>query len=260
MLQLNPRLTATALAPLGISVRFFEALDSTNNEAKRHAEENIPVLYLARTQSAGRGRLGRTFHSPETGLYLTLAYTAAPPLDAAARVTAAAAVATAGAIEALTGKRPGIKWVNDLYLDGGKLAGILAEAVARPDGSIRMTLGIGVNLTTRSFPADLRAPAASLLSPEEAGGASPELPAALAAEITRRLWELIRGDATTAAECLKTYREHLLHVGERIICTRGSEHIEGILRGVCEDYSLLVDCEGGTLALSSGEISVRPIR
>ncbi len=281
-------LPASLRASLGhraetVTVRLFDAIDSTNSEAKRRAAADAaalgtaPVLYLARTQTGGRGRLGRSFHSPATGLYMTLAFTTARPLGEAVSVTAMAAVAAAATVEAVIGRRPGIKWVNDLYLDGGKLAGILCEAVPLPadaDGAphTRLIVGLGMNLTTRDFPADLRAPAASLLTPAEATemadadghptAAFDRLLGELAGGIVCRLLSLVenRPDALPQGEsCLDYYRRHLLFVGERVLCTRGSEVFSGVVRGVDEEYSLLVEVEGEMRVLSSGEISVRHV-
>ncbi len=261
------RRTLASTLPATMAVHLFETLDSTNTEAKRRAsEENGPALYIARTQTGGRGRLGRSFHSPATGLYMTLAYTTSRPLDEAARVTAAAAVAAATAIDTLTGRSPSIKWVNDLYLGGGKLAGILTEAVtlpALPDGRprSRMVVGIGINLTTADFPDGLRAPAAALFSPDEAGCATPTFVAQLAGEISCRLLDSVENsEPRVAAYQLQEYRARLLYVGERVICTYGREELEGVILGVDDDYSLLVHVGGRVVALSSGEISVRPVK
>ncbi len=240
-----------------VAVRLFDEIDSTNTEARRHAEEAGTTLCIARTQTGGRGRMGRSFHSPaDTGLYMTLAFTTARPADEVARVTPAAAVAAAEAIEALTGISPRIKWVNDLYLGGGKLAGILTEAVPCADGQTRVLVGIGVNLTTTSFPDGLRAPAASLFSPAEAHRATPALVGTLAGEMTRRL--LCAVETPTDTAILAAYRARLLFVGERVTVTRGNDTFPATLRGVEEDYSLLVERDGEILALGSGEISVRP--
>ncbi len=262
----RPFLEASALtAALGdhageVSLHLLDTVDSTNTEAKRRVTEGSAssALYIARTQTGGRGRLGRTFHSPATGLYMTLALATDRPLSAAVTVTAHAAVAAATAIEALTGRAVGIKWVNDLYLDGGKLAGILTEAVTAPDGHTHLLVGIGINLTTASFPADLRAPAASLFSPAEATHDTPALRGALAGEITRRLLGLIAADEPARRSALAAYRSRLLYIGEPVICTRGSEAFTGALRGVDEGYSLLVETDGEMVTLCSGEISVRP--
>ncbi len=256
--------TAALAASLGayadsISVTLFDAIDSTNTQAKTHAgETDTPALYIARTQTGGRGRLGRSFHSPaNTGLYMTVAYTTDKPLTEAVRVTAGAAVAASAAIEALTDKRPAIKWVNDLYLNGGKAGGILTEAVTLPAGRTRIVVGLGINLTTVEFPDGLRAPASCLFSPHEAA-VTPAFLGKLAGEITRRLLALTEG-GLWEADCLDFYRRRLLYVDTPVLCTRGAESFAAILRGVDEDFSLLVEADGEIRTLSSGEISVRPI-
>ncbi len=244
-----------------VAVRVFDTVDSTNAEAKRHAlSETDTVLYIARTQTDGRGRLGRTFHSPaDTGLYMTLAYTTTRPLSAAVRTTALAAVAAASAIEMLTDKRPLIKWVNDLYLNGAKAAGILTEAVSLPDGHNRILMGIGINLTTTFFPDDLRAPATSLFTERAEDGVDTDFTGTLAGEITRRLLHAVDTETLPCGEpCLRFYRRHLLYTGERVTCVRGNETFEGTVLGVNDDYALIVERNRGVTILDSGEISIRP--
>lgn len=247
----------------------FDTIDSTNNVAKAHAKDDLPALYVARSQTGGRGRLGRSFHSPaDTGLYMTVAYTTDRPLTEAVRATAAASVAAVAAIEAVAEKKTSIKWVNDLYFHGGKVGGILTEAVTRDDGRHRMVVGLGINLSTTDFPDDLRAPAASLFSLSEAYAVTDHLIYTLAGEIARRLLELAEvfppppdfPDGARGKACLDFYRRHLLYVDQPVTCTRGNEVFEGILRGVDEDYALLVERDGEIFPLSSGEISVRPAR
>ena len=247
-----------------VQVTVLDETASTNSLAKADAHLDTPSLYIARTQTGGRGRLGRSFHSPaDTGLYMTVAYTTKRPLTEAVRVTAAASVAACSAIEALTGIVLSIKWVNDLYLEGAKVGGILTEAVTRPDGAHRMVVGMGINLTTTEFPEGLRAPATALLSPDKA--VTPALMGALAGAITRRLLDMVDpeedGDFSQGMwgdSCLDFYRRRLLYVGTQVVCTRGDACFEGTLRGVDKDYSLLVETDGGTVTLSSGEISLRP--
>ncbi|MBR6782348.1 MAG: biotin--[Clostridia bacterium] len=250
-----------------VSVAVWDEIDSTNNAAKSEADRDTPSLYVARAQTEGRGRLGRSFHSPaDTGLYMTVAYTVKSPLSEAVRVTAAAAVAACSAIETLTGISPSIKWINDLYLNGAKVGGILTEAVTRPDGTHRMVVGLGINLTTSSFPEGLRAPATSLFSPHNAHTVTPVLMGSLVGEITRRLLDMTRpeggGDFPAGMwgdACLGDYRRRLLYVDSRVICAQGDLCFEGTLLGVNNDFSLLVETQSETVTLFSGEISVRPL-
>ena len=125
---------------------------STNTAVKEKAREGEEEGYLliAERQTAGRGRLGRTFESPEqTGLYMSLLLRPDCEPKKALHITTAAAVAVAEAIRELTGRKAEIKWVNDVYVDGRKVCGILTES-ALDAGSGRMAyavLGIGVNVT-----------------------------------------------------------------------------------------------------------------
>ena len=250
-----------------VAVTILDETASTNTLAKSEAHISAPALYIARTQTGGRGRLGRSFHSPaDTGLYMTVSYTTDKPLTEAVRVTAAAAVAASTAIEALTGIHTFVKWVNDLYRNGAKVGGILTEAVTLQNGSHRMVVGLGINLSTAEFPAGLRAPAASLF-PSDSAAVTPRLMGSLAGEITRRLLELANPteesdlpDGMWGSACLEIYRRRLLYVDEVVVCTRGSETFEGVVRGVDSDYALLVETDTGVTPLSSGEISIRPVK
>ena len=256
-------------SPLRDSVLWFDTIDSTNTQAKLLAARGAPhgTVLIADHQTVGRGRLGRTFLSPAgSGIYLSMILRPHCSPGALMHLTCAAAVAAVSAIEALTDKRPAIKWVNDMYLNGCKAGGILTEAVTRPDGLHRMAVGIGLNLSTTEFPEGLRAPAASLFTGEEAAALPSDFPDTLAGEIARRLLELAEAspacpfpEGMKGEACLDFYRRRLLYVGEPVVCTRGAERIEGILQGVDRDYSLLVDTDGEVLTLSSGEISVRPL-
>lgn len=248
--------------PENLTVTVFDTVDSTNKVAKEEAAKDTPSLYIARTQTAGRGRLGRSFHSPaHTGLYMTVAYTTLTPLTEAVGVTAAAAVAAVTAIENMTAKSPSIKWVNDLYLDGKKLGGILTEAVTRPDGSNRMIVGLGINLTTVNFPEGMSVPATCLFGEGEAPDHITAFADELAMEIARRLLNRIAGEGggLYGEACLHAYRRRLLYVGEEVLCTQGSHRITGTLLGVDDRYGLLLETPEGVLSLSSGEISLRPV-
>ena len=134
-------------------IEAYRAIDSTNARAKAWARAGAAqgALVIAAGQTAGRGRLGRTFASPaDAGLYMTVILW--PDGAALERLTIAAAVATCEAIEACTPYRPGIKWVNDLLLGEKKICGILAEAVTSPSGARGAVVGIGVNLAEGALP------------------------------------------------------------------------------------------------------------
>ncbi len=249
------------LAAMGVTV--CDTIDSTNTEARRRLTEGIttPCLIVAHAQTGGRGRMGRAFHSPRgSGLYMTLVLDSQAGLDRLTAVTPASAVATAEAISEVCGKEVTIKWVNDLYLAGKKVCGILTEAVAF-EGGHHVIVGIGVNITTRDFPEEMRNPAGSVLDVTE----PPVDQSRLCARIVERLTTLLRPE--NAAECLASYRQRLCFEGERVVCTRHfskdgeaypTDGIEGIILGVDEDYGLILRRDDGTVeVLRGGEISLQ---
>ena len=152
---------------LNMKGRLFEfaELDSTNEEAKRmiRAEDDPSGLYgsviTAGSQSSGKGRRGRSFHSPGTGsIYAT--FILPPPENFSEQViTPLAAVAVCEAIEKTTAYRPGVKWVNDVLIEGKKVCGILAESIP---GAVVLGIGININLPDESVPEELKAIVISL--------------------------------------------------------------------------------------------------
>ena len=232
----------------------YDVIDSTNTEAKRLIEsgQDGDFLVLADAQTAGRGRLGRSFFSPKgSGLYLSLVLSLHDTPFECLSLTAAAAVAVSRSIEELTGIRTGIKWVNDLYLDGKKLCGILAEAVNDPQQSAvkAVVLGIGINLLPASYPEELKDIVTSLNVPsldrEE-----------LVYRICSRL--LAYRDRPDNASLMEEYRERSVVLGKRIrFLQDGTEHF-GTASGIGENGELLVTDDAGSLhTLSTGEITVR---
>ncbi|MGM9619704.1 MAG: biotin--[acetyl-CoA-carboxylase] ligase [Oscillospiraceae bacterium] len=245
---------AAALAKKGrtLPVEVFARIDSTNNEAKRRltAGRYEPTLLLAEEQTAGRGRMGRSFYSPaETGLYMTLLLGRSTALQDPALLTIAAAAAVAGAIERLTGERAGIKWVNDVYMAGKKVCGILCEAVTDGEsGETGFLAGIGVNVRTEDFPEELRQKAGSLT-----GAAADRTE--LAAEITDRL--LAIWEAPEQSGFLEFYRARSFVPGRKVRFTRDGAEREATALAIDDSGALLVRYPDGSVeALRSGEVSV----
>ncbi|MEI3519519.1 MAG: biotin--[acetyl-CoA-carboxylase] ligase [Clostridia bacterium] len=132
-----------------------------NNRAKQLALENAThgTAVIAMQQTAGQGRLGRSFFSHRAKvIYLSIIIKPSFALSTAVLVTAAAAVAVAQAIENVCGKQARIKWVNDVYLDGKKICGTLTEGISDFEtGHIEsLVIGIGVNTSVKDFPDELR--------------------------------------------------------------------------------------------------------
>ena len=169
-----------AVGPYPAPVQLYDTLESTNRTAKLLALEGAAhgTLVLAGGQTAGRGRLGRSFASPAgKGVYCSVVLR--PPLPAANAQTATigAAVAVCRAVQMLCGLELAIKWVNDLYYKGKKVCGILTEAgTDLESGQLEwLVVGIGLNLTATAedFPPELAAKAGSLYPGGPAPGHKP---------------------------------------------------------------------------------------
>ena len=239
----------------GLRVRVYETLDSTNQEAKRllAAGEPCPMLLLAEEQTAGRGRRGRGFYSPAgEGLYMTLALQPRAALSQATLLTAAAAVAVAQAVEALTALACQIKWVNDVYLDGKKLCGILTEASGsfEADALSSVCAGIGVNVRTRDFPEEFAGRACSLWPRAVSRNR-------LAAEIAVRLLNFAAD--LGAREFLEEYRRRSLVLGKAVTFTRDGGERRALAVGIGENGELIVRYDDGREeALNAGEVRLLP--
>ena len=231
-----------------ISIEYHDVIGSTNDRAKELAASGVGnVCVVANEQTAGRGRMGRSFFSPPgTGLYMSLVL---PPNDPA-MLTVAAAVFVSETLEEMIGEPVGIKWVNDVLLQGRKICGILAEG--RFDGEGRMNYvvaGIGINLWKTEFPPELRQIAGDV---ETLTGKRLDRRRLLGLLIGR--FERWDGDA---GKIIDAYRSRSVVIGKRVIVTRGEEIFEATALSVSDCGGLWVDCNGEKRLLKSGEVSVR---
>jgi len=232
---------------------------STNALVREKANQGCPegCIIIACEQTAGRGRYGRQFFSPvDSGVYLSLLLrpTAYSPQQATC-LTAAAAAAMCQAIEAVTGQQPGIKWVNDIFLHGKKVCGILTEAaVGLETGTLNyMVLGAGVNLypPVKGFPEEIQPIAGSVLE-----RSCPEAKNRLVGEFLNRFWYFY-----THPECrayLEDYRARSLAIGQNVTVLSAGKAVSAYAYGIDDDFRLLVRYDSGkTEALSYGEIRIQ---
>ncbi len=246
----------TSRLPEGRSglLRWPEAVDSTNTRMKEWARQGAPdrSVLLAETQSAGRGRLGRSFVSPPGGLYLSyLLYPRLAPEDVG-EITAWVAVAVRRALGRCCGFSPEIKWVNDLQWQGRKLCGILCETVLRRDRVESLVLGIGINVSTAEgdLPPQLRQTAASLRS---LGFPVPGR-SALAAELILALDELAADFPRGREDRLAEYRSACVTLGQDVTLSDGRE---AFAEALGDGFSLLLRLpDGSRRTLRSGEASL----
>ena len=239
----------------------YDTLDSTNSQAKRIALESAEhgTIILALQQTGGRGRLGRSFFSPKSGIYLSIIIKPTFNLSRSVLVTSAAAVAVAEAVENVCGKDAQIKWVNDVYLDGKKICGILTEGITDFEtGRIEsLVIGIGVNTTVEGFPKELL---------DTVGAVEGDYSrSALAAEIISRTLHF--AETIEERTFIPSYREKSMVLGKTIKVYKGgypsggpddSAGIPARALSIDDDGGLVVlYSDGSRETLSTGEISIR---
>ncbi|MBE6110770.1 MAG: biotin--[acetyl-CoA-carboxylase] ligase [Erysipelotrichaceae bacterium] len=234
-------------------VYVFETIDSTNNYAKILAAQNAPhgTLVIANHQSAGRGRQGHSFYSPaSSGLYLSLIIHPSQS-EYISRITPAAAVAAVRAIEETAGIRPGIKWVNDLFIEKKKIAGILSEAISDFETHTlsAVIIGIGINCRPMKFPDELEEVASSLNANKLSRNA-------LAAALWKYL--LFYTSHLEDPQLMELYRRDSIILNKEILYTQNNETFQAKVTGINDEGNLILEKPDGSVqVLASGEISVK---
>ncbi len=239
---------------LGNTIEFYEQLPSTNDTAKTSAASAAHgTVVIANHQTTGRGRFTRQFFSPQqNGIYMSVILKHGVQTDTVGLLTSATAVAVARAIESLIPTTVHIKWVNDLLIHGKKVCGILTEASLTPDGAYDFAvIGIGINVSTLQFPAELDLIASSLL---KECGVCPNR-AALCAAVLREL-EPVLADLENRA-FLEESRTRSAVLGNDITVICGEKQYAAHALDIDDDGGLVVQTENGTHTVRSGEVSVR---
>ena len=226
---------------------------STNDDVKKLGASGAPegTVIIAGAQTAGKGRLGRSFWSPEnSGLYMSVLLRPEMSADDALTITTAAAVAVAEAIEELNDVNAGIKWVNDVYIAEKKVCGILTESSLSPDGSVNFAvLGIGINVSESVFPDDIKDKAGSI---GLESGTRPKLAAAVLTHFFGYY------DLLPSKDYMDEYRRRSILDGKTVCYTIGGKEYSGTVTGIDNSAELLVRSDDGIIRrLSSGEVSVK---
>lgn len=239
---------------------YFPAIDSTNDRLKQMARQGAPhgTVLLAGYQTAGHGRLGRSFHSPEgAGIYMSILLRPNCLPGELMHLTCAAAVAMCDAVEHSCAFRPRIKWTNDLVSDRKKLGGILTELGFTSSGKVDYAIiGIGMNCcqSPEDFPPDIRDIAASLSMVTGENTDRVSVAAAMAAS----LWQMDHHLLNNRLEILARYRVDCMTLGQDISLFRGEEVRYGTALNLDDAGGLIVRfSDGHTESVSSGEVSVR---
>jgi len=249
----------TAECPWRDTLYWYDTIDSTNTRAKQMAREGAPhgTVLIAGHQTGGRGRMGRTFQSPEgQGVYLSVILRPNCEPSKLMHLTCAAGVAITEAVEAVSGVRPQVKWINDLVVDGKKLGGILTEMSVDKGIVEYAVIGIGINCLqkARDFSPEIANLATSLSMTAE----KIVPPEKLAAAMVTVLWKMNAVLFTHKAELMERYRKSCVTLGKEIQVIRGDTVLPGTAIDMDDDGGLLVKYSDGTTQfVTSGEVSVR---
>ena len=243
----------------GSSLLVLDEVDSTNNEAKRQAESGAShgLLVVSESQSAGRGRRGRTWQS-ESGesIYMTLLLKPDIEPGNASMLTLVMAMAVRRAFETV-GVQAQIKWPNDIICDGKKMVGILTEMSAQMDCINHIVIGTGLNVNNTAFSGELKDRATSVYL--QTGQKCDR--AVLLAEVLRQFEDCyaLYLKSQDLQELRSEYNEHLVNRNQAVKVLDPKDEFEGTALGINERGELLVLTGEGTKHVSAGEVSVRGV-
>jgi len=215
---------------------------------ERASEEDCGFsVLIASKQTAGRGRMGRTFYSPsKSGVYMSVALEIEEGKNPLL-ITTDAALCAARVFERLSGKEATIKWVNDIYIDARKVCGILTEGVGK-----YAILGVGINVfpPRKDFPDDIKDRAGAVFEKKNLHIREKV--------ITEFLIEFMRIYKEERNSLLEEYRTRSMIIGKEIIILANDKNEKATALAIADDYSLVVRKENGeTVNLSSGDVSIK---
>lgn len=240
-----------------ITAEVSEECGSTSTLLKDRAKlgaKEFSVLF-SKSQTAGRGRLNKSFLSPSGGLYFSLVLRPEKSPEISVFITAAAAVAAARAIERVSGKSTAIKWVNDIFIGDKKVCGILCEGKIEPENSLLeyAVLGVGINVfePENGFADEIKDIASALFKGEEKA----EIYLNTAAEFLNN-FKLFYDELHTK-KYMEEYISRSYLTGKEIYYIKNGERHDATVLRIDRDANLVIN-EGGTeKKLFSGEVSVK---
>lgn len=235
----------------GCRRRMYDTIDSTNKEARLWARQGAPhgAVIVAKTQTAGRGRQGRTWESPPgAGLWLSILLRPAIKAEEIPLLPFAIALAAADACARVSRYEIRIKWPNDLLLGNQKVAGILLE---KEGDAVIAGIGVNVNQQETDFPVELRQKATSLKMHTDVALSIAQLENELLREIEKRLddWDF-----------LDEYQQRCMTIGTRVRVLAVADAFDGVATGIDSTGALLVrDDTGRTRAVYAADVSIRGV-
>ena len=249
--MLNEKIIKDNLIDKSVDIIVKQTTNSTNDDAKEYIGKNTVVI--AENQDKGRGRLNRTFYSPKgKGIYMSMLINPNLSISDGVKITTFIAVAVAKSIEKLTNLTVGIKWVNDLYINGKKVCGILTEAGSDfQNNKLKYAVcGIGINCYGLDFPLEISNIATSL----EKEGAKVDRNALIAEIINQTInieEEILSGNY------LAEYKNRLIMLNKEITVYTGGYEYKATAVDVTENGGLVVIKNGEKITVNSGEVSIK---
>lgn len=254
---------------LGKNVEHFKVIGSTNDYAKKRAQEGCTegTVVVADAQESGRGRLGRTWSSLDSkGIWMSVVLKPdLSPYDVQI-ITLAASVAVVSAIEKVTGIQSGIKWPNDVLLKGKKICGILTEMSSEMERVNYLILGIGLNVSQQKedFPEELWDTATSIsmylndIKHTVTTFKRSDIIKSILSELEILYMEICNGKS---CNILNKWRKYSVVIGKRIKVIYKNSEIYGFAVDIMNDGRLIVHCDDGeTREIISGEVSIRNVQ
>lgn len=244
---------------IGCSIHYFEEVDSTQEIARELAAQGAPqgTAVIAETQTAGRGRMGRGWHSPPgVNLYTTIILRPAMPLSEVARLSLVAGVAVAEAMETAAPVIAQLKWPNDIWIKGRKAGGIIAEAVTDSrQGLTSVLLGIGLNLNlaAQDMPAEIRSRAISVLIASGRKCDRVAVANALFLRLNTRYMEIERRGFGAIRPLWERYSAL---TGRRVTVIEMGTRQTGVVRGIDFDGALLLQTAAGVQRIVAGDVTL----
>lgn len=238
----------------------LDRVDSTNAEAERRlaAGESVPLVILAREQTHGRGRLGRHWHSaPNGNLYITFVFR--PQIEPARLqdFTLWMGLNVCELVQNVCKIQPGLKWPNDLFIDGRKAGGMLTEARVDADQVRDLVFGLGLNINGRSagLPSELRRTAVSLAESSTLPLDLNRMAAALIGRLQMAYDNFLNGEYRD--KCAELWQRYDILRGQPVMVIQGTRSVKGTAMGIDDEGSLIVRVENGrTERFRAGEVTL----
>lgn len=240
-----------------LNIEIFDELDSTNTHLKKIGSkgEKENQLVIAESQTGGRGRMGRTFYSPNgTGIYFSILLHPKFSAEKSLFLTVMAAVSVAETVMKYNKNNVKIKWVNDIYIDGKKVCGILTEGAINNEKMLDYAVvGIGINVSApeNGFPDDIKNIATAIFL----GNTDEYIKEKIVSDIVNRFFNMYNG---VDNDFIRRYKEYSYLTGKEINIISGETIRPATVIDITDDCHLLVKNEKGEIEeISSGDVSVR---